>query len=261
MLNHITFTGWDRHTDLHDLEEFCGDHEQECIEIAVLYSDSRSKDDVDRYPQLETAVEILRTARASGQRAAVHLCGQAARAFLEDPSESNAAPLIALANRAQVNVPEEFWASGPEKYRPALAAARSGWQRPVIVQTRDAARWPDVSHLEHPVRNAARMVPFLFDRSAGTGERSLVWPAPVPGRLVGYAGGIGPDNAAEFCSWLAEAAGARWWLDMETRIREPFPRQLVLRAADDPPTPSYVSIAKCRAVMAACDRWFRREGT
>lgn len=258
MLNHITFTGWDRHTDVVELGEFCGDHEQEFIEIAVLYSDSRSKDDADRYPQLETAVEILRTAKASGQRAAVHLCGQAARAFLEDPSESNAAPIIALANRIQVNVPEDFWAPGPEKYRPALAAARHGWQRPVIVQTRDVWRWPDVSHLEHPVRGAARMVPFLFDRSAGTGERSLAWPAPVSGRLVGYAGGIGPDNAAELCSWLAETAGARWWLDMESRIREPFPVQQSLRLNHDPPAPTFLSITKCRAVMSACERWFRR---
>ena len=118
MLNHVTFTGWDRHTNPHELAELCGDHEQEVIEIAVLYSDSRSQDDADRYPQLGTAVEILRIARASGQRAAVHLCGQAARAFLENPSESNAAPLIALANRVQVNVPETSGCLGPRSTGP-----------------------------------------------------------------------------------------------------------------------------------------------
>lgn len=257
MLNHITFAGWDRHTDLHELGEFCGDHEQEFIEIAVLYSESRSKDDADRYPQIDTAVEILRTARASGQRASVHLCGQVARSFLEDHSGSSAAPLIALANRIQVNVPEDFWAQGPEKYRPALAAARHGWQRPVIVQTRDTERWPDVSNLEHPVRGADRMVPFLFDRSAGAGIGPTYWPEPPPGRLVGYAGGLGPDNASELCSWLAETAGARWWLDMESRIREPFVVQQSLRLDHDPPAPTFLSIAKCRQVMSACERWFR----
>lgn len=247
MLSHVTFTGWDRHTDLNELGTFLEDCPQSTVEIAVLYSTSRSTDDGDRYPNVDKAVEILRTAKAAGQRTAVHLCGRIARAFLGySDAIVKVGPLIQLAERVQVNVPEDFWASSTERYKPAHDLARL-IGRSVVVQSRSIDGWPDVEHLGP---GANRMVPFLFDRSAGTGERSLRWPAPVPGCLVGYAGGIGPDNAAELCSWLAETAGARWWLDMESRIREPDAR------LDNPPMSTYVSIAKCRAVMRAVDRYF-----
>jgi len=257
MLSHVTFTGWDRHTDLDELGEFCGDHEQGRVEIAVLYS--AKQDDADRYPEVEQAVEILRVAKASGQRSAVHICGRAAREMLASARYDDGAKrvevwapaLLALADRVQINVAEDFWSDpGPDRYRAAFIASEA-LQRPVIIQSRDISGWPDAEHFGP---GASRMVPFLFDRSAGTGERSLVWPAPVPGRIVGYAGGIGPDNASELCSWLAETAGARWWLDMETRIRQPFDN--AERRPDEPPTPTYVSVSKCRQVMSAVERWF-----
>lgn len=150
----------------------------------------------------------------------------------------------------QVNVGEEFWVPGPEKYQRAARLART-LGRPVIIQSREVHGWPDV---EHFYRGASRMVPFLFDRSAGTGERSLAWPTPIPGRLVGYAGGIGPDNASELCSWLAETAGARWWLDMGTRIRDEFDNADT--GPGESPPATFVSIDKCRAVMSAVERWF-----
>ena len=105
MLSHVTFTGWDRHTDLDELTTFLEDCPQDRVEIAVLYS-ARQEDD-DRYPQVEKAREILRAAKAAGQRSAVHICGRAARDFLvaaEEDGEgvrvfSPAAPLIHYADR------------------------------------------------------------------------------------------------------------------------------------------------------------------
>lgn len=254
MLSHVTFTGWDRHTDLTELQSFLEDMPQQRVEVAVLFS--RRRNNEDRYPDPVLAEDILRVAKASGQHTALHLCGQAARGLLESASEPvlpwSAANLVHLAERVQVNVGEDFWVPGPEKYQRAARLARA-LGRPVIIQAREVESWPDV---EGFYRGASRMVPFLFDRSAGAGVEPSGWPAPIPGRLVGYAGGIGPDNASELCSWLAETAGARWWLDMETRIREGFSVPEIRRLADEPPTPTFVSVAKCRAVMAACERWF-----
>lgn len=254
MLSHVTFTGWDRHTDLEELATFLEDSPQDRIEIAVLHSTSRSRDDDDRYPNVDKAMAILRTAKAAGQRTAVHLCGRIARAFLSYPDAIvKIGPLIQLADRVQINVAEDFWAtSSPEKYRAACITAQA-ISRPVIIQSRDLAGWPDV---EHFWPGASRMVPFLFDRSAGAGVESLAWPVPSPGRLVGYAGGLGPVNVAELCSCLAETAGARVWLDMETRIREPFQVQQSLQLDHDPPAPTFLSIAKCRQVMRAVDYYF-----
>ena len=44
MLDRVTFTGWDRHTDLTELQTFLEDMPQQRVEIAVLFSTSRSRD-------------------------------------------------------------------------------------------------------------------------------------------------------------------------------------------------------------------------
>ena len=253
MLSHVTFTGWDRHTDLDDLSAFLERCPQDRVEIAVLHSTSHV--DEDRYPDVDKAVAILRAAKAAGQRSAVHLCGRIAKAFLNYSDALVAAsPLIWLADRVQVNVDENFWPAGPEKYRRAYELART-IGRPVIVQTRDIDGWPDV---EPVARAASRMVPFLFDRSAGTGATSTLWPE-VPGNdlLVGYAGGLGPENVEALVSKIAlTRPHARFWVDMETCIREFFLSGQ--RRPDEPPVSSFVSIAKCAAVMKAVQKYMER---
>ncbi len=257
MLAYVTFTGWDRHTDLDELSAWLEDCRQSTVEIAVLFSTSRSLDDEDRYPNTDKAVEILRTAKAAGQRTAVHFCGQAARGLLGSVGGGSVPPpmgsgvLMSLADRVQVNVEESFWPPGPAKYRRAYDLA-SVLGRSVIVQSRSIGCWPDVEHLGP---GASRMVPFLFDRSAGTGAAPPDWPFPRANLLVGYAGGLGPDNVAGLCESIARARidGARWWLDMETGIRERF--STTKRRPDEPPPATYVSLAKCQRVMSAVRQW------
>lgn len=260
-LSHVTFTGWDRHTDLVELQAFLEDIPQERVEIAVLFSNTRSINDDDRYPDPAKAVEILRTAKGAGQRTAVHICGSAAIDMLTSAgrlsagSETRAVVLprtsgsiLQLADRVQLNVDDGAWGEGQEKYAHAYDIALA-LGRPVIVQTRDIGSWPNVRHF---APRAERMVSFLFDRSAGAGVEMIGYPDPPPGRLVGYAGGIGPDNAAALVAKLAAHPGARFWIDMESRIREPFK----FRAGD--PAPSFVSISKCSRVMAAVASWLER---
>jgi len=124
MLTHVTFTGWDRHTDLAELEEFLQACPQDSVEIAVLHSTSRV--DEDRYPDVGKGAAILRTAKAAGQRSAVHLCGRVARDILSNVTSVGdgtrtattlaAGQLLRLADRVQVNVDESFWAPGREPH-------------------------------------------------------------------------------------------------------------------------------------------------
>lgn len=268
MLNHVTFTGWDRHTDLFELQTFLEDCPQQTVEIAVLYS-SRQDDD-DRYPECGQAIEILRTSKAAGQRTAVHICGRAARELVASVDAAvdhtqivlpwEAAGIVTLADRVQINVTEDAWQEGAEKYRRALTLSRM-FNRPIIVQSRVAEAWPAVAHLGP---DAERMVPILFDRSAGTGKPLLAqpengeprpYPTPVPGRLVGYAGGLGPDNVAEFMRSIYAPGGARerYWIDMETGIRERFSTSK--RRPDGPEPATYVSLTKCQRVMSVIGPW------
>jgi len=83
----------------------------------------------------------------------------------------------------------------------------------------------------------------LFDSSLGKGLSPAKWPTPVPGRLCGYAGGLGPDNLAEALPKIAEAAGARnFWIDMESGVR----------------TDNELDLAKVEAVLEIAAPWVQR---
>ncbi len=78
-------------------------------------------------------------------------------------------------------------------------------------------------------------IQWLYDPSGGFGREPAAWPRhPGGDRLVGYAGGIGPDNAAR----VVEAIGADgpYWIDMESRVR----------TEDD-----WLALEKCRQVCVA----------
>lgn len=269
MLTHVTFTGWDRHTELGELSGFLWSYRQGTIEIAVLCSATRTANDEDRYPNVAKAAEIMRVAKAAGQKTALHLCGRIAQEFLNSAATrpvsvcypANISQMMNLADRVQVNVAEDFWqVDGPERYRAAATAAHA-LGRPVIIQSRDASAWPVV---EHFWPGASRMVPFLFDRSAGAGIEMGECPDPPLGRLVGYAGGLGPSNVHAFLDRLRIMSRVRLdppiWIDMETGIRESMaahpggPPQPSAGSDKVTPAPTYVSVAKCRQVMDAV-RW------
>lgn len=245
-LSHVTFTGWDRHTDLTELSGFLSQYPPRSIEVAVLFSQNRMGD--DRYPEVLQAEMILRAAQVAHQRTAVHVCGPLARATLKlrRPPAGDTSRIIALAQRVQINIGEDVWPANGAKYSAVVDLAEA-LGKPIIVQARDPDAWP----LANPG------VEFLFDRSAGRGEVIDEFPLPPPGRYVGYAGGLGPGNVAEFM-WRLFTPGAdeHYWLDMETGIRErmdayPGGPQV---AADVPP-PTMISIAKCEAVMRAVKPW------
>lgn len=60
----------------------------------------------------------------------------------------------------------------------------------------------------------------LHDLSHGKGVLNPAWPASNGEQLIGYAGGLGPENLAEQLPRIAAAAGAAdFWIDMETHIR------------------------------------------
>ena len=250
MLSHITFTGWDGHTDLEALKDFLRAYPPRSIEVAVLISEGRMGN--DRYPEVAHAHRLLETAQEARQRTALHVCGPQARAMISLGGRTTlVAGLVTSADRVQINVATMEWLT------PAHTIART-IDRTVIVQHRNPLGWPE----------AQPGVEYLFDRSGGRGESLLTtrsgepcgYPTPAPDRTVGYAGGLGPDNVAEFMGRIYARNGRneRYWIDMETGIRErldSYPGGP--KVAADVPPPTQVSIAKCRAVMSACQRWFR----
>lgn len=260
MLSHVTFTGWDDQTDLIELACFCRDQQPGTVEIAVLMSYSRMG--ADRYPSTDYAESILLIAKAHGQRAAAHVCGQIANRMLlaGRPDAGPASRVVSLADRVQVNVSDAVWPTHDASRYGSAERLADGISRPVIVQVRDPEKWPP----------KLGRVQFLFDRSGGRGEVAKQVP-PLTDFAVGYAGGLGPENVHAFLDGLrpmrqqVPVGDVRFtapiWIDMESGIREsmashPGGPQPTLNTRDEPATqpPTYVSVNKCAQVMDAV-RW------
>ena len=61
----------------------------------------------------------------------------------------------------------------------------------------------------------------LFDESGGCGISPATWPSPLPGKLCGYAGGLGPHNLATELQRIQLVAGKNpFWIDMEGKLRK-----------------------------------------
>lgn len=197
----VTFTGVDVHTDLHRLVEMS---RSRAVEWGILVS-PECETHSPRYPDVAT---IDRFRRLPVYKAA-HLCGKVAKTV-----SAGGDPGIDLTGfrRIQVNVRR------PDVSNIAAYAAAHGIR--AIVQSRTPT-FPETTDVD-----------ILHDRSGGLGITPDSWP-PHPGRLVGYAGGITPENLERIRR--AIAARGRHWLDMETGIR----------------TDDRLDLDKCEAILKA----------
>lgn len=203
----ITFTGADDHTDVREMQALSARYP---IEWGILFSPTRQGTD-PRYPGGDAQSRLL----WSGLRLAAHLCGEYSQAIMDGRLEYIPATIpvdLGIFRRIQINH------ASPDPRR--IKDFRRGWGPLCIAQTRGAAFPTDTS------------IAWLFDASGGRGIVPTAWPRH-PGRLVGYAGGIGPDNVAAIIA--AIDADGPFWIDMESGVR----------------TENRFDLAKCRRVCEA----------
>lgn len=204
----ITLTGVDERTDLQELVALSRRYDSQ-VEFALLVGNSRGGTK-HRYPSLPFLEKFVRL----NIRKALHLCGEYAQAV----NTRSVGPVRWLyqhlrdVDRIQVNARE------PDTG--AIEAMLGGYGVQTIAQCRGTVFPRGYSHLE-----------WLFDRSGGRGVLPSAWP-PHPGRLVGYAGGIGSGNVSDVISQIDASGG--YWLDMETSLRD----------ADD-----WFDLDRCAAVL------------
>ncbi len=199
----VTFTGIDEWTDLGRVRALS---ELYPTEWGILFS-PRLQGESPRYPS-PSIVDRVTHALDLKVGLAAHLCGRHAAAIVAD---GRCPDLDHLADhgfgRFQVNTDDP--AADPGNVA-AFAGAMGGTG---IMQCRGTG--PHAFPWEHRVA-------WLYDASGGRGVVPPSWPLPpAGGKLVGYAGGIGPDNVA--CAMQAIATNRSpaqpYWLDMETHIR------------------------------------------
>ena len=182
----LTFTGIDADTDftrVHDLSQVYP------IEWGVLFSPERQGEE-PRYP----AQDVIDRFREVPVGKSAHLCGGHSKAIMA--GNPLPFPLIGF-DRVQVNSRKP----DPE----AIVRFAIAHSVTPIMQVRE---------LEFPEDEGVAM---LFDRSGGFGRPPEAWPKHPGSSLVGYAGGISPDNILDVLT--AVDSSGPYWLDMESGIR------------------------------------------
>lgn len=186
---HITFTGIDAKTDFQRCLELSKRYP---IEWGVLFGGRLGK---NRYPDEET----LNRFESYPVTRSMHLCKDDAKRF----NDGFQVPRIHMFDRIQVNMVSDAYDLNELTYM-------SGhFGKPVILQHRT---------MEFP--NPIGMIQYLFDKSGGKGITPTEWPKQKPehrNHLVGYAGGINPDNVLDV---IASLDAQNYWLDMESGVRD-----------------------------------------
>ena len=186
----ITFTGIDEHTDLMKADELA---QRYPIEWGVLFS---GREVEGKFSGINILPDLINIAG----RTSAHLCDDISKYFQEGvlPSVFN----IGYFDRVQVNGYNIDYGNFD------ILTDHLGVD--IITQSRSMV-FNVEDHMKHPIYE-------LFDCSGGHGVFPSVVPKlPGTDKLVGYAGGIGPNNVIDYLS-LIKGEGT-FWIDLESQIR------------------------------------------
>lgn len=216
-MNHpsfVTFVGIDRRTDFNRCQHLSAFFP---IEWGVLIGGDNNK---EKYPDKETCRNFSET---KGLRRSVHLCGQIGKDVLLDK-------VYPFWSKYRFN---SFQINAISYEMDTIASFQQRVNANVIIQFRDD---------EFPTKGY--FPPWVFplhDKSGGRGIVPSYRPEQPAGyRIVGYAGGIKPDNVAETVNSIK---AYNYWLDIESGIR----------------TGDWFDLDKCEEVCRAIWPWIKYE--
>jgi phosphoribosylanthranilate isomerase len=206
----MTFTGIDAKTDSDWIKRMGRKYSTgfggQMVEFAILRSPKAGQS--ARYPSKEDVRKI--TNYVYPDQLAFHLCGDYARK-VHNGEWMELLDIIdfSLVSRVQVNSIEADDAAIVRLQRFAKFIGK-----PVIMQWRT----PTFPYIAGDVR-------LLQDKSGGTGTSPSEWFTPdsiakKAKKIIGYAGGLNPDNIKENLPKISKAAhGLPYWIDCESGVR------------------------------------------
>lgn len=211
----VTLTGAADSTDMGVLFELASQYD--CVEWGILWHAERHGS--GRYPSLSWIGRLTETfSRYPNANFSLHICGgQALSDFLGDIG-----PVSECARhfgRIQLNL------KAANVDLPALESAVHRRPEQVVITQHNLSNLDLWKVLGNCVNHAV-----LFDESGGNSVSPGSWPAPLPGKQCGYAGGLGPRNLRlELDRISAASRGQPFWIDMEGNLRsaDQFDLQLV----------------------------------
>lgn len=197
------------------------------VEWGILFS--QKHEGGPRYPSRAWLTQLLGQPEAHTLALSAHLCGKWVRDLVLEGQNTfklawpDAWPSF---RRVQLNFHGQYHRACPA-FAWALEAEPKEW----IFQM-DGEN--DALALKYAGYGRIQVTP-LFDRSGGAGVVPKEWPKPV-GALVGYAGGLGPDNVVAEFERIQKTCGyspdLRIWIDMETRVRTADDKKLDLKKVE-----------------------------
>lgn len=198
----ITFTGLDEKTDFDRVEDIS---KRFPVEWGILFGGKLGS---NRYP----GTVVVDSATSRGLVLSMHLCGS----YAADANKNIPPANYSGFNRIQVN-------RAPNQYDlESLQKLHEQTKLNIIVQHRTQEFPDDIPGIQ-----------WLQDNSGGKGVLPSYWSKPFdPDQLVGYAGGLNPDNVAQAVNFMP---AKNFWIDMETGIR----------------TDDWLDLDKCEAVCKA----------
>jgi hypothetical protein len=213
----VTLTGVDHPRHIPGMLELTRDYPGR-VEWALLLSTQRMGQ--PGYLGWWKIMEILKRCKECPRdlvplpRLALHVCGGLARDFAMGEGDPQAlSGWLTQFNRVQFNLEPGWWQELCAKDAQAerrLVAFANAYNLDVVLQTRGA--------FPAPLGRPLTRVFWLYDCSGGTGERPRCWPRYADSHLVGYAGGISPENVREVITDISDVGP--YWLDSESGLRD-----------------------------------------
>lgn len=227
ILSHVTMTGVDDATPIDWLISTSA--EFPLVEWGILYSPKRAGHG-GRYPAVDTIRKLLTTLPSSAQ-IALHVCGEGVFQLFSGDGDITALVnmLDKRGGRVQLNIRRQAYISMSHMLVSPIAALIVAYPNLTFITQYTKESIGVCRELSQHTRDNYAL---LFDESGGRGIVPTTWPAGLPGVQCGYAGGLGPDNIAEEHVKIRAVASEVYWLDMETKIRNPDSDLLDLDAVE-----------------------------
>lgn len=194
MMNIITFTGIDIHTDLNEVINISNNNKN--IEFGILFT--TTPNERNRYMNLDNIKHTIEYLTLNNVKIALHVCGNGAKRAIMN----NELDFISKLNRMQIN--------GQQKVKDIELICNSYPYLEIITQ--------------HNINNESLLAvkannhSILIDSSGGNGISPTEWILPDTSKRIGFAGGLGLDNIQSEISKFYNLK-EEFWIDMENKIR------------------------------------------
>lgn len=210
----VTFTGVDVHTNLDELKNVAILGLNYLTEWGILLSTSENKMfDDSRYSSLEDIKRIASSLQEYKNKGilnlSLHVCGKESKLLLEQSEQSKALDFMDLFNRVQINT--VFDNESIKKYE-VLSQKYNNTHFITQNNRKNQKFLKQINDWAHPNTHV------LVDSSGGRGILGE-WEKINFNGLVGYAGGLGPDNIVQEYEKINDVADKIYWIDMEGKIR------------------------------------------